>query len=333
MRDILSWSRFRVMVRKRGLVAARSARGGDGERGAVTRHLQAHPPRSEANHYDLLDVSKDASNLEIRSAYLRLIKECHPDREDRLKGARGSAAELNAAYWVLRDPVRRARYDDALQEEKREWAFARSAQPAPLVPIPSRQSREVLAAGALLAVITAFVIFGQRQVEERQRATATAARLSRPSLEREAPWLPVESRTLNESAVAEAASAATAVSTDEALRHSKSCFAQVTASRDLKILDYCVAFDTSVALWNPDTASGGDKPGYFHILIRQARHAEALFPFFSTEKEAEARRLAIEAASVAQLAHKLAEQAGRGQSPAPVALESQDARTGEQGFR
>ncbi len=298
------------------------ARRGDGPIACAT--VLAGQPLATLNHYDLLDVSKDATNLEIRSAYLRLIKERHPDREVQARRRIGSAAELNAAYWVLRDPVRRARYDDALQEEYRDWIYPRSGAPAPLEPIPSRRSRELLAAGALLAVITALVLFGQHQVAERERAAATAA-LSQPPLRiRTPPWLPPDLKTLNDSSVAEAASAATKISPDEALEHSKSCFEEVAASRDLKILDYCVAFDASVALWSPATAAGGDKPSYFNPVVRQARHAEALFPFFKTEREAQARRLAVEAASVAQLAQKLSEQARKGQSHAPRGADSPD---------
>ena len=315
MRDILDWIRTRTMVLERGFFASGTAQHGY-RGGTVARRSQARRPYWEPNHYDLLDVSRHASNLEIRSAYLNLIKQCHPDRDDHARGARGSAAELNAAYWVLRDPARRARYDHALEEEARDWGFLRSAEPAPLAPIPTRRSRELLAAGALLAMITALVMFGQHQVEERQRATATAARPTQSSLRvGTSQWLPAESRTFNESAVAEAALAATSTSPDEAFRHSQSCFLQVAASRDLKILDYCVAFDTSVALWHPETAAGGDKPAYFNWAIRQARHAEALFPFFATERESEARRVAVEAASVAQLAQKLSERAERNQPP------------------
>ncbi|MDP8914669.1 MAG: J domain-containing protein, partial [Pseudomonadota bacterium] len=324
---ILSWMRYRAVVLKRSLFALRSAR--DERRGvaAVARRWQMRRPRWEANHYDLLDVSKDATDLEIRSAYLRLIKERHPDREVQVTGTIGSAAELNAAYWVLRDPVRRARYDDALQEENRNWLYPRSAEPAPLAPIPSRRSRELLAAGALLTVITALVLFGQQQVAERERAAATAA-LSRPPLRIRTPtWLPPDLKTLNDSSVAEAASAATMMSPDEALEHSKSCFEEVAASRDLKILDYCVAFDASVALLDPTTAARGDKPSYFNPAVQQARHAEALFPFFKTEREAQARRLAVVAASVAQLAQKLSEQAGNGQSPAPERTGSRERPT------
>lgn len=307
--------RHRVLALKRSLIAVEPGRSGRFGISAVASRSQTRRPRWQANHYDLLDVSKDATDPEIRAAYLRLIKERHPDREVQGWAPNGSAAEINAAYWVLRDPVRRARYNDSLQEEDRNWRHPHAAGAAPLAPIPFRRSRELMAAGALLAVIAALVMFGQQQVEERQRAAAIAALSQTPLRARTPPWLPPDLQALNDSSVAEAASAATTMSPDEALEHSRSCFEEVAVSRDLRILDYCLAFDASVALWNPATAAGGDRPGYFNPAVRLARHTEALFPFFKTEQEAEARRRAVEAASVARLAQKLSQQAGRGKSP------------------
>ncbi len=335
MEVVREWMRDRLALRKRLLPVLRRPHQEGSRKGAVAcAAIVSRQPLATLNHYGLLQVGKDATASEIRSAYLRLMKERHPDRGGRVSTTTGSAAEINSAYWVLRDPVRRARYDDALEEENRGWLYPRSAEPAPVAPIPSRRSREILAAGALLAVITALVMFGQQQMEERQRAAAAAARLTRPPARIRTPlWLPPELKTLNDSSVAEAAAAATEIPPDEAQEHSKRCFEEVAASPDLKILDYCLAFDTSVALWDPATAAGGDKPSYFNWTVRQARHSEALIPFFKTEKEAEARRLAVEAASVAQLAQKLSQQAGKGQSPARGGGGSRDPTTDKQEAR
>lgn len=54
----------------------------------------------------VLDVPADASRAEIRSAYLRLCKEFHPDRfrndERKRRLADQLLAEINAAYSTLR---------------------------------------------------------------------------------------------------------------------------------------------------------------------------------------------------------------------------------------
>jgi len=67
------------------------------------------------NYYDVLRVAETASHQEIDDSYRQLIKIYHPDRvvgdERGSRQANDLTSELNAAYQVLRDPVRRAEYD------------------------------------------------------------------------------------------------------------------------------------------------------------------------------------------------------------------------------
>ncbi|MEA2177172.1 MAG: curved DNA-binding protein, partial [Solirubrobacteraceae bacterium] len=60
--------------------------------------------------YEVLGVSRDAGEEDIRSAYRRLARENHPDvNKDPDAGQRFS--EVAEAYEILRDPERRERYD------------------------------------------------------------------------------------------------------------------------------------------------------------------------------------------------------------------------------
>jgi len=59
----------------------------------------------------VLGVSKTATADEIKQAYRRKAKECHPDLHPNDKTAEERFKELNEANEVLSDPDKRARYD------------------------------------------------------------------------------------------------------------------------------------------------------------------------------------------------------------------------------
>lgn len=65
-------------------------------------------------HYDVLGVAPHASPVAIRAAYHRAAREHHPDLRSHPDSSR--MAEINEAYSVLRDPVRRRAYDLSLLE-------------------------------------------------------------------------------------------------------------------------------------------------------------------------------------------------------------------------
>ncbi len=79
------------------------------------------------NHYQVLEISAFATFEEIKSAYRRLAKELHPDRNENLGHA--AIARLNVAYEVLSDPLSRRAYDQQLNY-------------TPAGPVPSRAERE-----------------------------------------------------------------------------------------------------------------------------------------------------------------------------------------------
>ena len=61
--------------------------------------------------YFVLGVSRDADARAIKSAYRRLARRYHPDRDDS-PGARERFIAVRAAFDLLRDPRRRALYDE-----------------------------------------------------------------------------------------------------------------------------------------------------------------------------------------------------------------------------
>lgn len=60
--------------------------------------------------YDTLGVSKNASADEIKKAYRRLARKYHPDI-NKESGAEEKFKEINAAYEILNDEEKRAKYD------------------------------------------------------------------------------------------------------------------------------------------------------------------------------------------------------------------------------
>ena len=60
------------------------------------------------DYYDILGVSKNATDDEIKKAYRRLALKHHPDKEG---GNEAKFKEINEAYQVLSDKQKRAQYD------------------------------------------------------------------------------------------------------------------------------------------------------------------------------------------------------------------------------
>jgi len=66
------------------------------------------------DHYETLEVSRNASPEVIRAAYRSLMQRLHPDKLTPGQDDSGRAARIAQAYEVLSDPVRRVVYDRAL---------------------------------------------------------------------------------------------------------------------------------------------------------------------------------------------------------------------------
>lgn len=72
------------------------------------------------DHYRTLQVSRDAEPEVIDKAYRALSLKYHPDRVPQRErhAATRRMQSINAAYQVLRDPARRARYDTSLPADR-----------------------------------------------------------------------------------------------------------------------------------------------------------------------------------------------------------------------
>ena len=75
------------------------------------------------DYYDVLGVSRDADETEIKKAFRRLARELHPDVNDHDPEAEEKFKEAAAAYEVLSDAERRRTYDAYGHEGLRSGGF------------------------------------------------------------------------------------------------------------------------------------------------------------------------------------------------------------------
>ena len=67
---------------------------------------------SKKDYYEVLGVSKDASEADIKKAFRKLAVKYHPDKNrDNPEEAEKKFKEINEAYSILSDKTKRAQYD------------------------------------------------------------------------------------------------------------------------------------------------------------------------------------------------------------------------------
>ena len=129
-------------------------------------------------HYETLNVSPEAEAVVIEAAYRALMKKYHPDQGSGPppEGA-PSAADINDAYAMLRDPARRSEYD------KNEWIRQQNVKLASYVPPPARRTNFFAWGGWLVALVLAGmigIIATKRDVTLSPTEAARAALMSEP---------------------------------------------------------------------------------------------------------------------------------------------------------
>ena len=71
-------------------------------------------PNKAKTFYDILGVAKDASEDDIRKAWLALARKHHPDKTGGHKGSEEKLKVVNEAYDTLKRPEKRKQYDETL---------------------------------------------------------------------------------------------------------------------------------------------------------------------------------------------------------------------------
>jgi len=66
---------------------------------------------AKKDYYEILGINRDATEDEVKKAYRKLARKYHPDINKDDKNAEEKFKEINEAYEVIRDPEKRAQYD------------------------------------------------------------------------------------------------------------------------------------------------------------------------------------------------------------------------------
>lgn len=158
-----------------------------------------------ATHYDVLEVSRSASDAVIRAAYKSLMQRYHPDRSD---NDTDRVLLIREAYDVLSDAEKRAAYDHDL--DSAVGVPAGLVIPMTMTARPTPQQKHdrvsiaplVLVLGAIAIVLTIILsmsglIQSQHELTAEKKAEFTVLR--QESLQRQAALEAEEARKLKDS--------------------------------------------------------------------------------------------------------------------------------------
>lgn len=91
--------------------------------------------KNHINYYFILNISPAAKSEEIKSAYLKLAKTYHPDKNKGNKIAEIKFRQINEAWETLKDPKKRKLFDENLKKRKQQSShlprdLSKSSSPA-----------------------------------------------------------------------------------------------------------------------------------------------------------------------------------------------------------
>jgi curved DNA-binding protein CbpA len=79
--------------------------------GPAVEDVPKYVKRPSPDYYSVLGLSREATLVEIKRAYRRLARTCHPDLNPNDAEGEERFKRITEAYEVLRDPLLRADYD------------------------------------------------------------------------------------------------------------------------------------------------------------------------------------------------------------------------------
>jgi tetratricopeptide (TPR) repeat protein len=88
------------------------------------------PMSQPPDYYSILQVAPEATQSEIKRAFRRLVRQCHPDLNPQDPAAAARFQQISQAYSVLSDPQQRTTYDNGLAHPHREPPADNASSPA-----------------------------------------------------------------------------------------------------------------------------------------------------------------------------------------------------------
>jgi hypothetical protein len=247
--------------------------------------------------HELLGIERDANPGEVRAAYIAALKRLHPDSSGSSVDAE-KVSELVAAYRRLRDSANRrsrALAGDQLSLRATRRPYLVPLRPTTPVVLWGRALTLALLAGAILAAVLVTI----PEPAPRRAIASTGPPPKSP--------VPTEWGEPDEAIVRQAVGALQSFGPQDGAEaveaHSRRCFGELATSRDLKLLDYCLAFDLAASQTYAISREPPDgKQTFFHPVELRARHSAALRDLIGDNQTRRLRRSRIESQTVSALA-------------------------------
>jgi hypothetical protein len=251
---------------------------------------------SAPTYYDFLGVTPAASGEQIRSAYLLLMKQHHPDLTDQTDKRRASdfAAFLNRSYDVLKDPHRRARYDAYMTLQARERHNPRMRQRPLLVGETYRRRAGRWDASSIgVAILASLIAATSIAAASMQSRSSYVFAEALPPLRLAAASATATDLQMRD--VRKQTRLAMLATPDEAQLASEECFRSAHDRPSARAAELCVIFDDAYVDWN-EVASGAisDSEYFNDALVRlRQQNAMASVGSFDESRLGQLRQLAL----------------------------------------
>lgn len=291
----------------------------------MSEDLRGSVVRWRGSHYEVLGIGSSASAAQVREAYVRQLKRCHPDSAGPQGRANGlDVQRLITAYKTLKDETKRAAYDAQLN---RGNEFALSQAP----PAKRRKVRRYRfnpsARGYLLGsvLLLASLVFTYQSLGPSHSGLANAQSADSTSAEE-------RDDVASPERLEPIAALAGRLSIVQAAAFSSRCFESARSARLLSAVDSCIAFDTAFIYWRQGVVSSDPSEAYFLPQAVKSR-IEHAFPTLDSDaamvRAASVRASTFEALlrvvdSKENLAPAISDQSGEDNADAAAVGGSQD---------